>query len=691
MNNFIKEQVLTFNLDTFSIIEEDNDISIVRLRLYHLGMNRNKTYISKECSDLSIETFFNKPIVYRLNNKFMPNYSSDVVEHARGEDKTMNIAGTIPFNTTYEYVYDEEKDKTYFEITGIIYKAYQPTLMKILQNRDGQTKISIEMIILSGKQNKEGIIIVEKFRLKGIALLGTDVVEGIEGSDLTVIKFSQEDLNTRYNSICNKDVFQITENVHNDINSVIDIYKNSSCGLTDAEITLLNSLKNKESFNKIEMKILNNCFIHINNSCNTNFGVELKEKFIEKKEEDEMKLSINDLRDMIYKSLVTYYGGYGYESHRYYVTEIYPFESKIIVEEVTDEEPQKLYSFSYRLENNEVIIDIESKKEVIREYIECEHEESENAILNAFVYSKDSYGSGSSIKVNESKEAMSDSSWGSINKSALRKKVLDASNYKALVKKVYLLVEDGWEETPSEKLKFPVMELKGDELVYNRGALASAKGYAEANNYGSVVKRIEGLYKKLELDSDKEKEGKLMKDEEKKNKLDSDDEAIKKIKDDVDSDEDDEKEKLKKNKIEDDDEGKEDLEDDEDSDKDYWKKKYSKEMTELKAKCNAYEKKELETKMNALVTEYAECFSEEDKKELEKEIANSKSEEEFSFKLFACVAKNAKGKKTDKQEVLNSYSVSPFGANQGYSFKETDKKASSLKELREKLSSGGKK
>lgn len=42
-----------------------------------------------------------------------------------------------------------------------------------------------------------------------------------------------------------------------------------------------------------------------------------------------------------------------------------------------------------------------------------------------------------------------------------------------------MLVEDGWEDAPSEHLKYPVMELKGDTFVYNRDGLSSALGYAK--------------------------------------------------------------------------------------------------------------------------------------------------------------------------------------------------------------------
>lgn len=103
-------------------------------------------------------------------------------------------------------------------------------------------------------------------------------------------------------------------------------------------------------------------------------------------------------------------------------------------------------------------------------------------------------------KIDKSKEAMSDKAWGEVDKTAMRDKIMEASNKVALVKAVYMLVEDGWEEAPSEHLKYPVMMLEGDTFVYNRDGLASALGYAKKENETTVVNKIEKIYKKLDLD-----------------------------------------------------------------------------------------------------------------------------------------------------------------------------------------------
>ena len=121
-------------------------------------------------------------------------------------------------------------------------------------------------------------------------------------------------------------------------------------------------------------------------------------------------------------------------------------------------------------------------------------------VLRKFVEErKESMAEGKTYKIDKSKDAMSETPWGDVDKTELRNKIMDAKNRATLVKAVYMLVEDGWEEAPSEKLKYPVMEIKGDSVVYNRYGLSSALAYAQKENESSVVSKVEAIYKKLGL------------------------------------------------------------------------------------------------------------------------------------------------------------------------------------------------
>ena len=115
---------------------------------------------------------------------------------------------------------------------------------------------------------------------------------------------------------------------------------------------------------------------------------------------------------------------------------------------------------------------------------------------------KDNMAENKSYKVDKSKEAMSEKAWGDVDKTDLRNKIMDAKNKNSLVKSVYMLVEEGWEDAPSDHLKYPVMCFDGDKLVYNRHGLASALAYARQENETAVINKIERIYKKLDINKD---------------------------------------------------------------------------------------------------------------------------------------------------------------------------------------------
>lgn len=139
-------------------------------------------------------------------------------------------------------------------------------------------------------------------------------------------------------------------------------------------------------------------------------------------------------------------------------------------------------------------------------YGKWQHGSASSALKKFAEERKQSMADDKKLKVDKSKDALSETAWGDVDKSALRDKIMAASNRASLVKSAYMLVEDGWEDAPSEHLKYPVMEIKGDTLVYNRYGLASALAYAKQEGESAVVKKIEKIYKSLGLESDGKEE-----------------------------------------------------------------------------------------------------------------------------------------------------------------------------------------
>ena len=267
---------------------------------------------------------------------------------------------------------------------------------------------------------------------------------------------------------------------------------------------------------------------------------------------------------------------------------------------------------------------------------------------------------GKRYKVNKTAKAMSDDSWSNVDKTKLRNTIIEAQNKSSLVKSVYLRVDAKWEDAPSERLGYPVMQLKGDTFVYNRNALANAKARAEQQNETEVLRKLNAIYNKLNLnetDNNEQTEDKMAKLEEKEkdvvmekptekpeeekeqeklseegekdvDKKDSEEEKDKEEKLSEDSESKD-KEDDKQEKLSDDSEDKEEKEDD-DKEQEEDKKLADKEAqcAELEAKCA-----ELEAKLSELEKFKADTESKETKNIITQTLAqvkNRMSDEEYA-------------------------------------------------------------
>lgn len=138
------------------------------------------------------------------------------------------------------------------------------------------------------------------------------------------------------------------------------------------------------------------------------------------------------------------------------------------------------------------------------DYYRARHADAASSLKQFVETRKQSMAEKKTYKVDKSKEAMSDADWGDVDKSAMRDKIMEAKNRDAIVKAVYMDIRDGWQDAPSEGLKYPVMILEGDTFKYNRHALSAALSYAKQNDEQDVVDKVEKIYKKLDLDDNSE-------------------------------------------------------------------------------------------------------------------------------------------------------------------------------------------
>ncbi len=696
----------SLNSDNFRLLENDGYCSIAEIDFLHIGLNRNKCDISKECVEKSLQSFYNKPLLCILDNSIIPSLSTDFKEHAYSDEERKKFIafGTIPESSTFRFV-ERDNGKTYLTAKVVIWKNYFPIIMNILKRRDGNVKVSIELAVVDGDQDDvTGVLKINEFRLLSCVLLGEGIMEGIEGSHLEVLRFSlaEDDFkqaNEYYLSFSQKNTeYELPEEVKNAIQEGLNSYKNIGKGCTTQVVTMAKKLVNGTYIDRIQVNKIDQS---LSNSKNKDkslifdvLGGEIMENWINDIKEERVGdrrlkgLSNQELQEQLWHDLDKYkYHDGEWEGRKYYVEEIYSDEKIAIIR---DNETAEYFKVPYEIKDGKANINMEDKKPVHKTYEETTETFSSKEFLakDITVFAKKDYGTGETITIDKSKEAMSENSWGSVNKTELRKKVLDAKNYKSLVKDVYADVQEGWEEAPSSKLKYPIMEIKDGKAVYNRYALASALAYAQKNNETAVISKVKSLYKKLDIDNEDEGgEKKMAKELDKdkevvENKLDKDNKDIKKIRDDADAQEDDVKEKdekevknaeecgkaefskeEKKNKIKKDDKGEEGLEDDTDSDKDYWKEKANAleiKNAEIENELKKYKRAEEERMMAEEVDKFAHCMSEDEAKELKnsiKEMSMDEMKEKINTKVAEFALKMKEEKNAEKEV---KYSINPL-------------------------------
>lgn len=437
-----------FSLDISNIqVDETCNGDFLKLKLYAIsdGVTNNENEFLFESFEYGMSTIPNKPILAYFNSKL-----NDVEEH----NSRLMVDGLDIFD---DYQYPEaEKPVGITPESSIIYT----------EQVDGKNWIVIENALIWTAYNRQLVKLLKEHKHKKVSveveILEKEVIDGID-------RFKK--WNWLGITILGK--FPDGTEVHE--------------GIEGAHLELVEFSKS-DRFVTFKKKFVNEYNKKVDKSdILSTYG--LKEKAI-------MALTMNNLYDSIRGLLKGYYYKEGeYQYMKYYVHDILIEESVVILEDVQE---GKLVAVPYSTTNSEVNMHFDKIKDASISY----NYSLKNEKVEVFL-SKKEWGTGETIKVDTSKDAVSTDSWGDVNKTELRNTVLKAKNYKSLIKSVYLLVEDGWESAPASHLKYPVMQIKDNKAVYNEGGLLSAQQYAEKYDK-TVARKAKRIRNKLGL-TDKER------------------------------------------------------------------------------------------------------------------------------------------------------------------------------------------
>ena len=216
--------LIIHSIETFESADNSKDgLLDVKLKSCHIDKNRNGSGISESVMNENKASFKGRPIL------------ASIIKTDTGEYEFHSHDITVDEDGNWEYVeqpvgvisqlkdpyleYDEEQDKTYLMVEGHIFEDYSRA-SEILQ-RHKTCRCSVEIAVEEMSYNaSEDYLSIDKFSFRGVTILGyeqdgeTEILEGMEGSRITIDNFSEEN-NSMFSTNCQEKLIETLEKLNN--------------------------------------------------------------------------------------------------------------------------------------------------------------------------------------------------------------------------------------------------------------------------------------------------------------------------------------------------------------------------------------------------------------------------------------------------------------------------------------------
>ncbi len=505
-------QKLSFAVEDVSLYGIDDPTSqFAKLKVdcFSTEKSLHDTFVTEDTLRKMSSSILLKPFVFAVD-KNLDDLSTHLPEEMPG--------GFVPQNSPIEFKL-MQSGATMMGVDVLVWRRYSGKLLEYFSRKDNKTKgVSVEIEVMNSRYDPiSGLTELLEFCFSAITALG-DFVTPAMGSAQAVLVFAKEyeedyikEFGSRPPHPKYGDIdFTIPENIKNIAKKALETHKNSKGGQTAAVLAASRHLVSSEKSNPDKIRFINK---HISKT-----NDELKFNLLGGKDSLTWSNDICKQLDDIDNKNISYFSDEEDAVPYSKISEINPalkgIEPPISLGQANSIAKQADAIGSDKEKNGWAISISEFKKS--HEVKDGKWVEKKN-MSDEKEYAKENSGNGTTLKVDKSKEKLSQKSWGDVDKTSLMHKVMESSNRGALVHDVYMLVEEGWEEHPSSSLKYPVMQIIGDTLVYNRYGLSAALQRAEGQGESSVVSKVKGIYNKMGIGGDEKnnKEAMSMEDEEK--------------------------------------------------------------------------------------------------------------------------------------------------------------------------------
>lgn len=199
----------TFEIEK-NVDDNHRGMTKLKFRIFHTGLNRNQSYVSKEAATKAMNTIADRPVlaaIHQLDDGTwdFEGHEIEVVTDENGNEELRYIetqVGSFSSEPAF-WEHDDKLDKDYVCAYAYIADEYTKT-SEIIKQKNG-TKNSCELFVDELAYNgKEKYLDLIDFYVNASTLLGsrddgTQIQEGMQGSRADIVEFSVENNSIKFN------------------------------------------------------------------------------------------------------------------------------------------------------------------------------------------------------------------------------------------------------------------------------------------------------------------------------------------------------------------------------------------------------------------------------------------------------------------------------------------------------------
>lgn len=212
----------TFEVDD-TVDENHRGMMRLKFRIFHTGLNRNKSYVSKESAEKAMNTIADRPVlaaIHQLDDGSwdFEGHEMEIIKDEKGNEELRYIESQVgSFSSEPAFwEHDDNLDKDYVCAYAYISEEYTKAC-EIIRAKQG-SKNSCELFIDELSYNaKEKYLDLNDFYVNASTLLGshddgTEIQEGMEGSRADIADFSVNNNSVKFDK--DEKMIELLENLN---------------------------------------------------------------------------------------------------------------------------------------------------------------------------------------------------------------------------------------------------------------------------------------------------------------------------------------------------------------------------------------------------------------------------------------------------------------------------------------------